>query len=648
MDKQRINVKIELLSETIFASGHSTPGGEDISIRKDHRGRPFLPGSTLKGLLLERTTDLLVWEGCPNAEAMIDRLFGREGIHDDTGRLGFAPLYAEREDWETLRAFTGIENGIVAPQSLRVASCLKRGVTFSGPVFCDKEDTELICRSLSCIDWAGLHRNRGFGRIQVQAEAIQSPATVEATGTGSYLYYRIRLDAPLTVGYLNGSSRAADKSNYIDTRTCLPGSVLRGFVATELAHKNPQWFEDHKKELLSDCLRFTNAFPVLGGKSTIPTPSGFYSDKPEKVFYSIFERDVEAGEKRARLGSYCVPEGPVLATGTPGLTDIMRINRKKNGIFTTTAIAAGEIFEGYLHSDNQEVLQEAAKTLRDWIWLGADRYAGSGLCAIEELRYEENPYWFRWSASDTPKEQLYLLLLSPMTMCKNGEIVGIDEGELARLLQVETVRITRCATSITEVRGFNRTWGCDTPVLPMYEAGSVFQLHCEPAPSKEAMRRLEMDGLGLRRAEGFGSVLFIQDPEFFTRHSALKPDVHKDQPQSSKLRQAKIKWLFENVKKIPSGISKSMLGNIQALAEQARFNGGCLDDLWQYFQEKKKTVEPEIVSQFTQLNTLLSEILSTQLAHTLGVDFDIPDGNNQRLDLVIELLDLNRKEDVPC
>ena len=44
-------IRLELLSEAIFGSGFSVPGGEDIGVCTDARGYPYLKGSTFKGLL---------------------------------------------------------------------------------------------------------------------------------------------------------------------------------------------------------------------------------------------------------------------------------------------------------------------------------------------------------------------------------------------------------------------------------------------------------------------------------------------------------------------------------------------------------------------------------------------------------------------
>ena len=56
-----MEVKMELLSDAIFGSGFSVPGGEDIAVCRDENGYPFLKGSTLKGLLRESLENIAAW-----------------------------------------------------------------------------------------------------------------------------------------------------------------------------------------------------------------------------------------------------------------------------------------------------------------------------------------------------------------------------------------------------------------------------------------------------------------------------------------------------------------------------------------------------------------------------------------------------------
>lgn len=113
-----LQVRLELLSDTIFGSGHSIPGGEDIAVCQDENGYPYLKGTTFKGLLRESMHDLLEWSGGPTDT--VEALLGKEGWTGTAGgrRLHLTPLTLEEkpEESETCydhRTFTSLENDVV-------------------------------------------------------------------------------------------------------------------------------------------------------------------------------------------------------------------------------------------------------------------------------------------------------------------------------------------------------------------------------------------------------------------------------------------------------------------------------------------------------------------------------------------------------
>ena len=174
MSRTTIQVTIDLLSEVIISSGHSIPGGENISLRLDASGRPYLPGSTLKGLLRESMENLLVWEGVQD-ETILPKLFGTEGHDiDDARRLVFGmQRLCGNEEWSVQRTFTKLtEERVAEPKKLRTASCLKRGLQFRGLIGCDEMDLVRVENALKAIKWIGLLRNRGFGGVKISTETV--------------------------------------------------------------------------------------------------------------------------------------------------------------------------------------------------------------------------------------------------------------------------------------------------------------------------------------------------------------------------------------------------------------------------------------------------------------------------------------------
>ena len=81
-ERRTIKYNMRLLSDTIFGSGYSVPGGTDISVFRDREGYPMLKGSTMKGLLRESAANIADWNGLGRDKVM--SLFGTEDISSRT------------------------------------------------------------------------------------------------------------------------------------------------------------------------------------------------------------------------------------------------------------------------------------------------------------------------------------------------------------------------------------------------------------------------------------------------------------------------------------------------------------------------------------------------------------------------------------
>ncbi len=103
-----------------------------------------------------------------------------------------------------------------------------------------------------------------------------------------------------------------------------------------------------------------------------------------------------------------------------------------------------------------------------------------------------------------------MMLLSPTVMRgEAGELCGLDSGRLERELGVESLKISYCATATVDVKGYNRAWGGKIPSARMYAPGSVFHLEYRGTLTCGRMKRMCDRGIGIRRGEGFGRVLFL-------------------------------------------------------------------------------------------------------------------------------------------
>lgn len=644
---------MELLSDAIIGSGYSVPGGEDIAVCQDTGGFPYLKGTTLKGLLLESAQNLCDWEG-GNPDS-IEEIFGTSGWEGKTdGRrlqlteLRLDPKLSTVEECYSTRAFTSIENGIVKDGTLRTAACVRRGLRFTGTMSCAAQDADFLRRSLRGIKWIGTMRSRGFGRVKFSAEECEETNRREALPASRCIRYRLRTELPVLITDL-----ARSYANGTAARTYLPGSAVRGMVLSELAASDPVWFEDHKRELLSSRTRFLDAIPCLTKGVSLPPVLGFYGEKAKDELISVLRKDV-SGKKRVGLGDVCALDGDTVRCRSARLEEAARIQRhvhsgkEETQIFQTSYLGAGQEFEGTIQLDDPALAGKISEVFCDCVWLGADRYEGFGKCAVTLLESTDQPAWqsaYGYRKTDSIGETVYLLAISPFTMTNAcGEPCGIDCGELARWLEVESVEVLACSTSMAEIGGYNRTWGCRVPAVRMYDRGSVFQLKCSPAPSLEAIERIQREGLGIRRAEGCGSVLFLR-PELYEALKRKLPEETEEQAGETAeavLRRARIRWVMERSDSLHlEGLSRSQLGEIQSLCEKAMSARNC-SELMQHLEKNRNDRGAKHGVRFVEIDRLIRTMLEQPLNKTLGIPC-AAGTETDRLRLLCMLFNYSRK-----
>lgn len=658
MKQITLRVTMELLSDAIFGSGFSIPGGEDIAVCRDPAGYPYLKGSTMKGLLRESLENLLVWTG--GAEADMSALLGEGGWSgtDDSRRVRLTELTLEQRpaDPESCcesRMFTSLEDGTVREGSLRMAACIHRGQTFVGTLNCRAEDAPLMKEALAGIKWAGTMRSRGFGRVRVSGEEVRDHVEdLPTIRTAHCIRYRLRTEAPVLITDLDRS-----QENSYETRGYVPGSAVRGMVVSILAAREPDWFRENRIALLSDSTRFLNAVPVVGQRVPLPAIKGFYEDKAGTVFETVVRNGIfTPGLKRASLGAFCALEGETVHYWSADTDSATRIRRditvaEEKNIFQTRGICKGQELEGYILLDRPKLAEKISQVLTGTVWIGADRYEGFGRCSIHLREAVEKPAWTDTYGYRTQEEvgaTLYLLALSPFTMLDRlGDPCGIDTDALAEKLGIGKAEIRFCSTSLVEAGGYNRTWKCRNPAVRMYDQGSIFQIVCDRSPALEALRAVEREGLGIRRAEGFGQVLFLRRALFEGLHkkAAVKREAQTFDRDAAAIRRKKYIWVMENSDRLTAGrLSKSQIGSIQSLCEKAIATGGDLAELETYLEKNLTGRGTRHGDRFQEVGQLIQTVVKAPLPRTIGAeDLLCGDSVEERLRLLCLLFDFSRK-----
>jgi hypothetical protein len=226
-----------------------------------------------------------------------------------------------------------------------------------------------------------------------------------------------------------------------------------------------------------------------------------------------------------------------------------------------------------------------------------------------------------------------------------GEPCGIDATALAEKLGVGSVKIEFCSTTMSEYGTYNRTWQCRAPSVRMYDRGSIFKLICDRAPALAAVQEVQQTGLGIRRAEGYGQVVFLPAELFEGLHE--KRPLQKESggsdsaPKQAVLRRAKYQWVMEHSDQVMTdGLSKSQVGTIQSLCEKAMAVGNT-KELDTFFEKNLNDRGAHHGSRFEKISRLVQDVLDEPLSKTLNISCE--DTERDRLALLCLLFNYCRK-----
>lgn len=492
----------------------------------------------------------------------------------------------------------------------------------------------------------------------------------------------------------------------------IPGTAVRGAVVCALLQKEgTEGFEKVRQSLLSCAVRFSNAYPCIpcpkpsavqqnvsadgpaeasadgrtgnaanagttsdasaGGdpadyKELIPTPSGFYESKSGDRFVNVLKTgDVDDGMKRAGIGEFCMLEENKV-TGfhvTPGSDMKNNLNTGEmddQKIFRSEYIERGHMFAGYVFTREEEMAGVLERLFSGFpggeLRIGSGRNQASGRCRILAVRRTREYPGSEYGKSGEITSPAYMELLSDTVMRdENGEYCGLNLRSLEECFGVTGLAVERCASSVRTVQGYNSTWRVRTPSSLMYCKGSVFRLTFEGTILREKVEETMQKGIGIRRSEGFGQILFLDNYEAIagkknggeallrrkSLHMAEKGEAGKQgevravRAQGLPAEQfhclqliASSAYLQKLEKALPAciqaqekagalttgGVSSSVLGNLEAIMTAWRYDyPAAKKELYAYFKhagekEKKQRVQKE-AKKIGKVENVFREIL---------------------------------------
>lgn len=378
----------------------------------------------------------------------------------------------------------------------------------------------------------------------------------------TYLHYKLRLRSPAIVSTLSGDPNSAA------TQPFIPGGALRGVLASRLLASGVGGdSEEFRRLILSGAVRYLHAYPELAGERALPSPSSWKSRKDDKksacdlaAYGGIIGADADPDdfdwpqEALATISDpFSAASGSAGTTATPRMGSRLHQQRdrakgrpwtKRNGateerrgvIFPCEYLEAEQVFRGAI-----QVMRAAAAGIERIkgllgagpILVGRSRRAGyGGEAAVEFTGQARREYE---NVSDAISQDVvrvgtsFRALLASAYVGRHPTTGQIDPSALQhelrrRLGDAATVERTRW--TFETVGGFNQKWRLEVPQTQAVAAGAVLVLRATSAIPAATLQAIEHEGLGERRVEGFGRVLFLEHSD---DHGAIRLHRAEDQ-----------------------------------------------------------------------------------------------------------------------
>ena len=372
-----------------------------------------------------------------------------------------------------------------------------------------------------------------------------------------FFEYKLTLKAPLVVSYCSGNP------NSVNTLSYIPGSSIRGALATAILRKNTDKQTKQKyldNYILSDSVSFLPAYPEVLDVRGIPLPMSIKKDKHDESRYdNLFEYSWQI-KNEYNDNSYESHDWPNtqlknicgyynLGGGLPRYFLPSALGRFHNqidpnkgrawndghetigAIFSYESLVEKQVFRGIIKitQETEEAINEIINDIKELfsqlnniISIGKSKNTGYGGNIVIDFvsengcKREFNKYGGKIrivNATIKNNDNFYLLLTSPyigrdrITGSIDSYNIINDINELFNgKIDINNIKI--CSSSRT-IGGFNKKWQSEIPQTDSLEAGTVIALKAITDINENEWLEIEQNGLGIRKNEGFGSFILL-------------------------------------------------------------------------------------------------------------------------------------------
>ncbi len=365
---------------------------------------------------------------------------------------------------------------------------------------------------------------------------------------------QIRLVDPATLG------RRPAVSNEIRSLDFIPGTSLRGAIFDVLRAKG---LEGSAGAWLGpEGPRWSCGWPASNGchgdwQIAVPMPKSFQQQKRGSLRRNILEVDQAGGAEAAsdkaqwiRLKDRWlrVERGKAAAPFEPPSSEVDmhvalhygRQGHRHEGLFSRETVGAHNCFVAYV-SHKGPLDWKALASADGAVSLALGKRRSAGGAATLEWR-EAGAFWPPGEMQEPNQAVIQLMTDAVIPGPSGGYLRGLDSAAFSGLAGAKGekgVEALKGASSFREVPGWSGLWNRSREQSLAIEAGSVWRI-CWDETDREGvegwLRRIEEEGLGIRRHEGFGWVainptwLIGPLPDAFREMGAPSPKPIKSGP----------------------------------------------------------------------------------------------------------------------
>ncbi len=359
------------------------------------------------------------------------------------------------------------------------------------------------------------------------------------------IHYNIHLLEPTLVTSLQGDPNSGVAFDY------LPGSVLRGVLINKyLRSKSADTSAETLGRLFLDgTTRYLNGYPLDAyERPGLPVPASWQHVKREEdtifdfALYGLAPDDerqwqsvsapfyTQSGnsvrlirparniavhtQRTARFGR-AMPELVPANDAQPGGKPVKLLEKDDipGDVYRYDALAAGQTFQAAIICDNDADEPTLRPLIDGQVTLGGSRSGGYGRAKLSYLSSGGERRSSTEDEEEPPEDKLIVTLHSDVLLRDERGQFAVDPELLRRVLkkhlQVDLI-LEDAFLKTGVIGGFNRTWGLPLPQALAVRLGSVLVFKTPDDCDPTLLEKLEVRGIGERRAEGFGRIAFNQ------------------------------------------------------------------------------------------------------------------------------------------